>query len=60
MCVSAPLFLLALFGQLTAEENGLGLAVICAAFGALLPQWQYWPLSSWHAELDAGGNGKDE
>ena len=59
-CVSAPLFLLALFGQLTAEKNELGLAATCAAFGALLPRWWYWALSPWRAELGAGGNGKDE
>lgn len=49
----------ALFGQLTAEKE-LGLAVTCAAIGALLPRWWYWTLSPRHAELGAGGNGKDE
>lgn len=59
VCVLAPLFLLALFGQLPAEKE-LGLAVTCAAIGALLPRWWYWTLSPRRAELGAGGNGKDE
>lgn len=47
--------LLALFGQLAAEKNELGLAATCAAFGALLPQWWYRMLSPWPADLGAGG-----